>query len=147
MKTLEKTQGRLVKSALGLPNYCRNTPLLKALGIRTIRQVVNNTQLSIMRNALWNTSGARNFYMCMLKKYERGVITYKHNSLISRCKHICDSEYISLTRYLFDGTYAYQCKKKINTISTDGLSDSIKGLLCNYTSQSKHLNNLLLKPL
>ena len=26
------------------------------------------------------------------------------------------------------------------------LSDSIKGLLCNYTSQSKHLINLLLKP-
>ena len=146
MKTLEKTQGRLVKSALGLPKYCRNTPLLKALGIRTIRQVVNNNQLSIMRNALWNTSRARNFYMCMLKKYERGVITYKHNSLISRCKHICDSEHISLTRYIFDGTYANQCKKKINTISTDGLSDSIKGLLCNYTSQSKHLINLLLKP-
>ena len=70
--------------------------------------------------------------MCMLKKYERGVITYKHNSLISHCKHICDSEHISLTRYNFDGTYANQCKKKINTISTDGLSDSIKGLLCNY---------------
>ena len=86
------------------------------------------------------------FYMGMLKKYERGVITYKHNSLISRCKHICDSEHISLTRYIFDGTYANQCKKKINTISTDGLSDSIKGLLCNYTSQSKHLINLVLKP-
>ena len=46
MKTLEKTQGRLVKSALRLPKYYRNTPLLKALGIRTIRQVVNNNQLS-----------------------------------------------------------------------------------------------------
>ena len=32
----------------------------------------------------------------MLKKYERGVITYKHTSLISRCKHICDSEQIFL---------------------------------------------------
>ena len=83
--------------------------------------------------------------LCMLKKYERGVITYKRNSVISRCKHICDSEHISLTRYIFDGTYANQCKKKINTISTDGLSDSIKGLLFNYTSQSKHLINLLLQ--
>ena len=43
IKTLEKTQGRLVKSALGLPKYCRNTPLLKALKIRTIRQVVKIT--------------------------------------------------------------------------------------------------------
>ena len=34
---------------------------------------------------------------CMQKKYESGVITYKHNSFISRCKHICDSEQISLT--------------------------------------------------
>ena len=73
IKTLEKTQGRLVKSALGLPKYCSNTPLLKALGIRTI-QVVNNNQLSIMQNALWNTSRARNFYMCMLKKYERASL-------------------------------------------------------------------------
>ena len=74
------------------------------------------------------------------------VITYKHNSLIARCKHICNSEHISLTRYIFDGPYANQCKKKMNTISTDGLSESIKGLLFNYTSQSKHLINLLLKP-
>ena len=37
-------------------------------------------------------------------------------------------------------------QEEIDTISTDGISDSIKGLLCNYTSQSKHLNNLLLKP-
>ena len=74
----------------------------------------------------------------MQKKYESGVITYKHNSFISRCKHICDSEQISLTRYIFDGTYANLRKKKINTVSTDGLSDSVKGLLCNYTSQSKN---------
>ena len=40
--------------------------------------------------------------MCKPKKYEQGVITYKHNSFISRCKHICDSEQISLTRhYIF----------------------------------------------
>ena len=37
-------------------------------------------------------------------------------------------------------------RMKINTISTDGLSDYVKGLLFNYTSQSKHLVNLILKP-
>ena len=52
IKKLEKTQRRLVKSALGLTKYCRNTPLLNALGIRTIRQILNNNQLSILRNAL-----------------------------------------------------------------------------------------------
>ena len=82
--------------------------------------------------------------MCMLKKYERGVITVISHK--SRCKHICDSEHISLTTYIFDGTYANQCKKKIETIYTDGLSDSIKGLLFNFYFQSKHLINLLLKP-
>ena len=56
--------------------------------------------------------------------YKRGVITYKHNSLIYRCKHICDFEYISLTCYIFDGIYANQCKKKINTVFTDEISDS-----------------------
>ena len=61
-------------------------------------------------------------------------------------QHILRTIYNSLIHPIFDGTYANQCKKKINTISTDGLSDSIKGLLCNYTSQSKHLINLLLKP-
>ena len=81
-----------------------------------------------MQNALRNTSIARIISMCMLKKYERGVITNKHSSHRSRCKHICDSEHISLTTYIFDGTYANQCKKKIETIYTDGLSDSIKGL-------------------
>ena len=43
-KTSVKTQGKLVKSALGLPKYCRNTLLLKALEIITIRQVVNTAE-------------------------------------------------------------------------------------------------------
>ena len=60
--------------------------------------------------------------MCKPKKYEQGVITYKHNSFISRCKHICDSEQISLTRhYIFQHLYKSMQEEK-NTISTNGLS-------------------------
>jgi hypothetical protein len=36
MDTIEKTQSKLMKAAIGLSKYCRNTPLLKAMKIHRI---------------------------------------------------------------------------------------------------------------
>ena len=36
VKSLEKTQGMLLKTALGIPKNRRNSPLLAALGIKKI---------------------------------------------------------------------------------------------------------------
>ena len=59
---------------------------------------------------------------------------------------ICNSEKISLQRYIFDNKYEKQCKMKLKTIQRSGVVDSISNLLRNYNCDSKRLVNLLLKP-
>ena len=146
VKSLEKTQGMLLKTALGIPKNRRNSPLLAALGIEKIEQLIKRQQLTLLRNALQGNSRARTFYMGMMKLYNQGNIDQYPASLLSRCKKICDSEQFSLYKYIFNDKYQTLCKRKLKTIKRDGIVDSISNLLKTYNCHSKHLVNLLLKP-
>ena len=64
---LYKVQAKLLKSALGLPKCCYNTPLLPALKVKKIDNILQVQQLSLLRNALLNKSEARTFYLHMFK--------------------------------------------------------------------------------
>ena len=48
VKSLEKTQGILLKTALGLPKNRRNSPLFAALGIEKIDQLIKRQQLTLL---------------------------------------------------------------------------------------------------
>ena len=69
VKDLDKLQAKLLKSALGLPKFCHNTPLLQALKVKKIDNLLQVQQLSLIRNALLNKSKARTFYLHMFKHY------------------------------------------------------------------------------
>ena len=56
IKELDKTQAKLLKSALGLPKFCHNTLLLEALALKKIAKTLQVQQLSLLRNALFNNS-------------------------------------------------------------------------------------------
>ena len=43
VKELDKVQAKLLKSALGLPNFCHNTPLLQALKVKKIDNLLTGT--------------------------------------------------------------------------------------------------------
>ena len=146
VKSLEKTQGILLKTALGLPKNRRNSPLFAALGIEKIDQLIKRQQLTLLRNALQGNSKARTFYMGTMRMYNQGNIDQYPASLLSRCKRICNSERFSLHKYIFDNKYETQCKRKLKSITRDGTVDSISNLLKNYNHDSKQLVNLLLKP-
>ena len=68
VKELDKVQAKLLKSALGLPKFCHNTPLLQALKVKKIDNLLQVQQLSLIRNALLNKSKARTFYLHMFKQ-------------------------------------------------------------------------------
>ena len=142
----KKTQGILLKTALGLPKNRRNSPLFAALGIEKIDQFIKRQQLTLLRNALQSNSKARTFYMGMMRMYNQGNIDQYPASLLSRCKRICNSEQFSLHKYIFDNKYETECKRKLKSITRDGTVDSISNLLKNYNHDSKQLVNLLLKP-
>lgn len=111
MKYLEKAQCKLIKAALGLPTYCRNTPLLEALGIKRVADVIQFQQLSLLRNALRSTSRARTFYLFAANKFEK---TTNHPcNLVSRYMSVCGSRRISPLRFIFDDKYPKICKRSL----------------------------------
>ena len=143
VKCMDRVQGMLIKTALGLSKNRKNSPLLAALGIEKIEQLIKRQQLSLLRNSLISNSKARTFYIGLMRTHHKGN---KDVSLLSRCKTICNSEKFSLQRYIFDDKYEKQCKMKLKTIQRSGVVDSISNLLRNYNCDSKGLVNLLLKP-
>ena len=144
IKELDKAQAKLLKSALGLPKFCHNTPLLEALALKKIAKTLQVQQLhvSLLRNAIINNSKARTFYMYMIK---RGT-TQSDKNLITRFFNIRKTHHVSLIRYVFDERYANQCKKQIHSVPQNGVTDSVRTLLTNYNQHSKQILKMLLFP-
>ena len=65
-QNLKKTQGKLVKSAMGLHKYCKTTPLLHGLNLCKINDVLSTFQLNLVCQIFNNTSKARSFYAHLL---------------------------------------------------------------------------------
>ena len=122
---LDKQLARLLKSAIGLPKWCKNYNLMNSLGTKLISTTVLTSQLSTLKSAIQGTSQARHFYRFLLsKRYLFDM--HKHNNLISRVKGTCNSNEISFLRYLFDDSYVFKCKKKLTNFRCDGIIDSLK---------------------
>ena len=138
VKELDKAQAKLLKSALGLPKFCQNTPL----ALKKVAKTIQVQQLSLLRNAIINNSKARTFYMYMIK---RGT-TQSDKNLITRCFNIRKTHHVSLIRYVFDKRYANQCKKQIHSVPQNGVTDSVRTLLTNYNQHSKQILKMLLSP-
>ena len=115
---LEKVRASLIKIALGLPKYSRNTPILRAL----------NINLHIMQKC----------------QYYR---MNKHSNLLQRSKIICTSNHIMLHKYLFKESYALKCKQRFKCDIADGIANSIHSLVYTYDDfNSQYLSHLLLRP-
>ena len=57
---LEKLQGSLIKTALiGLSKFCRNTSLMIAMGISSVKQTIYMQYLSTLKNCITGSSKAK----------------------------------------------------------------------------------------
>ena len=135
IKEIDKALAKLLKSSLGLPKFCHNTPLLEALALKKIAKTLQVHQLSLLRNAIINNSKARTFYMYMIKL----GTTQSDKNLITRCFNIRKTHHVSLMRYVFDERYVNQCKKQIHSVPQNGVTDSVRTLLTNYNQHSKQI--------
>ena len=143
---LEKVQASLIRTALGLPKYSRNTPILRALNIKKISRILDERHLSLTKAALHNTSKSRIFYLHIMHKCQYYRMN-KHSNLLQRSKIICTSNHIMLHKYLFEESYALKCKRRFECDVADGIADSIHSLFCTYDDiNSQYLTRLLLKP-
>ena len=97
---LERVQASLTKSALGLPKYSRNTPILGALNIKKISKIIDERHLSLTKAALHNTSKSRTFYLHIMHKCHNYHMN-KHVNLLQRSVIICSSNHILLHKYIY----------------------------------------------
>ena len=121
---LEKVQASLIKTALGLPKYSRNTPILRALHIKKISKILKEHHLSLTKAALHNTAKSRPFYLHIMNKCQYYHMN-KHSNLLQRAKLICNSNIIMLHQYLFNESYARTCKLRFKCDIAGGIADSI----------------------
>ena len=86
----EKVRASLIKAALGLSKYFRNTPILRTLKIKTIGRILVKRHLSLTRAALHNTSKSRTFYLHIMHKCQYQHMN-KHCNCYSYLNDLCNS--------------------------------------------------------
>ena len=124
---LKKVQTYVIKTALGLPKYSRNTPILRALNIKKISRIIDERYLSLTKVAIHNTSKLRTFHLHIMHKCQYYRMN-KHIKLLQRSKIICTSNHIMLHKYLFEESYALKCKRRFKCDIADGIADSVHSL-------------------
>ena len=109
-QALDRTQSRILKAALGLSKFCKNTPLLQALKIQKISDLISEFTLNLLKSHFHNNAISCKFYSFLLRKHTLGDMV-GHNDLITRCHNICQNNGISMWKYVFDDHYTNICKK------------------------------------
>ena len=141
---VEKLQCKLLKTALGLKSYCRNSPLLHAMQMPHINQSVEQQELYLYRSMFLSQSRCHKFYRHLLSQHLSNKCTSQRN-LVSRILNTCTKYGISLVQFLCDDKYAGCQKKKWKIYPEDGLADSIAFNVSNL-SQNRSLICDLLSP-
>ncbi len=142
---IDNSQAKLLKSAIGLHKYYRNSPLLNAMNANKIPKLRDIYTLDLLRNAMFSQSQATTFYNFIINS---GSYNNPCN-LVSRVNTICHSNHVSFMQYVLNDKYYTDSQRSVKimyTHGTDGLTDSVKLLLKNYTYYDKEMLKLILTP-
>jgi len=149
MKELDSLQTKLLKTSLGLPKYCRNSPLLSALNLPRIRDLIDIHSLNLARTNILSSSRSKYFYNHLIRCHSNNSVNMSnHNDLISRVKKICNVRQLSFSKYVLNDSYRLQVKNRIkySNVVNDGLVDSLKLLLNDFNCDNLKIARLLLCP-
>ena len=138
---MEKLQAKLIKASLGLSKYMRTTPLIQALDIKSLCTLSTISSLKLYRNVMLNKSRSVKFYSHLMTN------KCKYTSLLSRIGDVClHNDFLKMSLVMSD-EYFKNCVKKFKSpVLNDGLVDSCKMLLVNYSAEDKLILKLLLMP-
>ncbi len=99
---MDKLQGKLVKSALGISKYGRNTSLLNALKINKLTKLRDIHSIDLFKSIMFSRSRATRFYNHILNTKE---YTGKFNNLVTRISPVCQNMELSMIKYVFNDDY------------------------------------------
>jgi len=137
VKDLITTQGNLIKASLGLKRSCHTTPILQALDIQSVSNAVDFRALNLLRSCLLHPSGASQFYSNLLM-HESGSKT--QNTLVGRTLQTAHQHGINVLKFVMNSEYYMSVKRLLKgrvAFGSDGLIDSVRGLLSNYTQHDR----------
>jgi len=149
MKDIECLQSKLLKASLGLPKYCRNSPLLSALNIPRVKDLMDIQSLNLARTNILSSSRSKHFYAHLIRCHSSNNINMsRHNDLISRVKKICNERQYSFSKFVLNDSYRLHVKNSIkyNNVVNDGVVDSLKLLLNDFNCDNVEIARLLLSP-
>ena len=139
---LERTQGKHIKTILGLNYNTHSTKLLQAIGTATVKHSIQASSLDLVASCLYSSSAARPFYF-YLYKYKMFI----KNTLIHRASEYCHHKEINLLKFALNKKYKLivkQTTKQVTLPGADGIVDTINSVLVNYCANGRtFLNNLL----
>ena len=108
-KSLIKIQCKLLKAALGLKQWSRNSLSLDSLKIASVTDTIDNNAIGLFNNILCGSKGSRakHFYINVISNMVHNCM-YKHINLGSRVKNICEKRGISWIKCIYDRKYVKQ---------------------------------------
>ena len=121
MNMSKKCQTKLLKAALGLKSYCRNTPILQAMNIKRISQFIGESQRDVIKLLIRNETKELKLYSYILSLRQSDM-----NIIAGRTMVQCKKDDVSMIRYLYDDTYSSQVKRQCKPVENVGLVDSVK---------------------
>ena len=141
---MDKLQSKLVKCSLGLSKFLRSTPLMNAMNIHSILRINEHNSMKLLKSILCGSSSCKDFYFYIWRSQCRNN---NYNTLFDRNIKYCDKYDISLVKYLLDDAYAKRCCKIFKpVIINNGLVDSLRHLLKDFSENDQCLTKLLLSP-
>jgi len=144
MKKVESTQGKLVKSFLGLRKTSRTTPLIQALDIPSLETSIGLASLNLLRSSVLHPSMATPFYSHLLTS--TSSLSLSSDTLVKRCREFCDKHALSIHRYVFNDCYRKEIMSNLKCVDLNGLVDSIKILIHDYSDTARNIVQLLVNP-
>ncbi len=93
---INQSQSKLLKSAIGLHKYYRNTPHSNAMNVNKIPKLRDIYTLDLLRNAMYSQSQATTFHNFIMNS---GSYNNQCNHF-SRVNTICHTNHVSFMQYV-----------------------------------------------
>ena len=149
LRELNKVQAKLIKCMVGIGEKYRTTPLLQALYLNNMSNVIEYNTVVLYQNIMKSNSAARKFYITMSYK-KKNNCTYLLNNRVKSIFEKYDLK--TMKSLLFNrSSTSYKCNSAKHVIlhkvthNSNGLVDTIRTLLKSRTHHNLMLLRLLLQ--
>ena len=139
--SVDKAYTKLLKCMLGLSKYSRTTPLLRALNLKLPSYVIGLSSIKLLQRCIFSSSSTQAFYLHLMRSNYKDIKGTLPHRVGRFCHKIDDEIAVCYRKTLLINPL---CKLLVNKCESDGVSQSVKYLLSDYSEENKLILQLLL---